>query len=138
MNKRILAVSLALLFPWPALAVDVNPGVKSTVILKTEKTWENSQIVYPAGRAEVTGLIVEIAPGAETGWHSHPVPSFAYLLEGELEIRTKNNQVKLLKAGDAIAELVYTSHNGKNVGATPVKILVFYAGDTGEPVTNKD
>jgi quercetin dioxygenase-like cupin family protein len=66
------------------------------------------------------------------------VPSFGILLEGELEVTLLNGQKKLIKTGDAIAEVVNTVHNGRNVGEGPVKILVFYAGAKDLPVTVKD
>jgi quercetin dioxygenase-like cupin family protein len=62
-------------------------------------------------------MVIEIAPGAETGWHSHSIPSFAFILEGELEVRLKNGSVNRLKAGEALAEVVNTLHNGRNVGS---------------------
>ena len=80
---------------------------------------------------------MEIAPGGETGWHQHPVPSFGLLLEGTLEVTLQDGQIKRLNPGDALAEVVNTTHNGRNVGAVPVKIVVFYAGTPGQPLTIK-
>lgn len=36
-------------------------------VLKTKTSWDGKDIEYPQGKAEVTGMIVEIAPGGETG-----------------------------------------------------------------------
>ena len=82
-------------------------------------------------------LLIEIAPGGETGWHLHPVPSFGMVLEGELEVSLKDGQRKRLKAGDALAEVVNTAHNGRNIGNAPVKLVVFYAGSKGQPLSQK-
>lgn len=109
--------------------------VKASVVLKAETSWDGKPIVYPEGKAEVTGLIVEVAPGAETGWHSHPIASFGYILEGELEVQLKSGVVKRLKAGEAVAEVVNTLHNGRNTGLIPVKLVVFYVGATGQKLT---
>lgn len=119
-------------------AFEPAEAIKVETILKTETSWDGQPLAYPEGQAEITGMMIEIAPGAETGWHSHPVPSFGILLEGELEVTLLNGQKKLIKAGDAIAEVVNTVHNGRNVGEGPVKILVFYAGAKDLPVTVKD
>lgn len=81
--------------------------------------------------------MVEIAPGAETGWHMHPVPSIGWMLQGSLDVSLKDGQIKHLHAGDALAEVVDTLHNGRNVGNDPVKIIVFYAGAVGSAVTVK-
>ncbi len=128
-------IALALCLPLGAPALDSTPAVTVAPLLKTTSSWDGKPIVYPTGQAEVTGLLIEIAPGGETGWHEHPVPSFAFMLDGELEITLKNGQVKRLHAGDALAEVVDTPHNGRNVGDRPVKIVVFYAGTVGKALT---
>jgi quercetin dioxygenase-like cupin family protein len=66
----------------------------------------------------------------ETGWHLHPVPCFAFVLEGELVVELKDGRTKNLKAGDTLAEVIGTLHNGKNTGRVPLKIAIFYIGNT--------
>lgn len=122
---------------WPGLALALDPtaSVKVSTILKTGSSWDGQPIRYPEGRPEITGMVIEIAPGGETGWHSHPVASFGMVLEGELEVHLKSGAVKRLKAGEALAEVVDTQHNGRNVGSGPVKIVVFYAGVFGQKLS---
>ena len=129
---------LGLMFQTAALALDSSAQVKVSTVLKTETSWDGKPIVYPSGKPEVSGLIVEIAPGGQTGWHLHPVPSFAFILEGELDVEQKNGSVKHVKAGDAFVEVVNTLHNGRNVGTVPVKLVVFYPGAVGEKLTIKE
>ena len=43
-------------------------------------------------------------------------------------MRLKDGLVKRLEAGDVLAEVVNTLHNGRNVGTVPVKLVVFYTG----------
>lgn len=129
---------IALLFQPAAQALEASAQVQVATVLKVENSWDEKPIVYPAGKAEVTGLVVELAPGAETGWHAHPVPSFAFILEGELEIAQKNGTVKRLKAGEAVAEVVNTLHNGRNAGTVPVKLVVFYTGTVGGKLSMKE
>lgn len=136
-NFRFIVLTLALWVPLGAHALDNSAGVKVTPLLKTTSSWNGKPIVYPEGQAEITGLLVEIAPGAETGWHEHPVPSFAMVLEGVLEVTLKSGEIIHLKSGDALAEVVDTLHNGRSVGTQPVKIVVFYAGAVGKPLTIK-
>jgi quercetin dioxygenase-like cupin family protein len=119
----------------PAFSMDASEQVKVTPLLKTQESWDGKAIVYPTGQAEVTMVLVEIAPGGETGWHLHPVPSFGMVLEGELKVELKSGETLFLKAGDAAAETVNVLHNGHNIGEAPVKLLVFYAGDTKEKLT---
>ena len=136
-NRVVILVAMCLSFPLDALALDKSAAVKVTQLLKTTNSWDGKPIVYPDGKAEITGLLVEIAPGAETGWHLHPVPSFGMVLEGTLEVTLKGGRVKQLQAGDVLAEVVNTSHNGRNVGNIPVKLVVFYAGAVGQSLTIK-
>ena len=120
-----------------ALAVEASAGVKVTQIMKTTQSWDGKPLAYPAGQAEVTGQVVEFAPGAETAWHEHPVPSFALILEGTLEVTLEDGTKKLLQQGDAVAETVNTLHKGRNPGKTPVRLVVFYTGAVGQPLTVK-
>ena len=83
-------------------------------------------------------MVIEIAPGGETGWHLHPVPSFGMVLEGEIEVQLKNGAIKRLKSGEALAEVVDVSHNGRNVGPVPAKLVVFYVGSVGQQLSVKE
>lgn len=121
-----------------AFALDASPSVKVTPLLKTTQSWDGKPLAYPKGQAEITGMMIEIAPGAQTGWHLHPAPSFGMVLQGNLTVTLKNGRQKKLKAGDAIAEVVNTLHNGRNTGKTPLKIIVFYAGVKGSNLTVKE
>jgi quercetin dioxygenase-like cupin family protein len=121
-----------------AAALDPANGVKVTPLAKETTSWDGKPIVYPAGTAEMTALLIEIAPGAQTGWHCHLVPNFAYMLEGTLELVLDDGRRKRLNAGDVLSEVVNRSHNGRNVGSTAVKLVVFYAGAAGIPLSVKD
>lgn len=131
-------ILLNFLFATSALAIEASAAIKVTPILKSTTSWDGTPIVYPQGQAEITGMIVEIAPGAETGWHLHPVTSFGLLLEGEMEVTLKTGQVKRMKAGDSLVEVANILHNGRNTGSTPLKIIVFYAGAVATKLTVKE
>lgn len=134
-TAKTLLLALACTLPFYATALDSSADVKVTPILKTTTSWNGAPISYPAGQAEITGLLLEIAPGGETGWHKHPVPSFGMVLEGTLEVTLKDGKTRRVNAGEAIAEVVDTWHNGRNVGSTPLKLVVFYAGAAGVGLT---
>lgn len=121
-----------------AMSIEASDKVKVTPLLKTQETWDGKPIVYPTGKAEITGMLIEVAPGGETGWHLHPVPSFGMVMEGELEVELKSGKTRVMKAGESVAETVNELHNGRNKGSVPVKLLVFYAGDTEQPLTIKE
>lgn len=134
---RRYAPLLLTLLALPAAALDGIPNVKSTPVLKSTTSWDGQALAWPAGQAEASMLIVEIAPGQETGWHSHPVPSFAYVLAGELEVELEDGRKNRLGVGQALAEVVGRKHNGRNVGQDAVKLLVFYSGAQGVALTQK-
>lgn len=138
MLAKSITVALLVLVQSLAYGLEESEAVSVTTILKTQTTWDGTPIAYPAGQVEVTGMLVEIAVGAQTGWHLHPVPSFAVIVQGELEVHLKNGDVKKLKAGDGLAEVVNTLHNGHNVGTTPVKLFVFYTGVVGNQLSYKE
>lgn len=121
----------------PAFSIEASDAVKVTPLLKTQETWDGKPIVYPTGKAEITGILIEVAPGGDTGWHLHPVPSFGMVMEGELEVETESGKTRVMKAGESVAETINELHIGRNKGSVPVKLLVFYAGDTGQPLTIK-
>lgn len=135
---KILVPFVALLCLPQAFALEQTSGVAVTTVLKTQNSWDGKPLAYPEGQAEVTGMLIEIAPGGETGWHLHPVPSFGMVLEGELEVQLRSGEIKRLTAGEALAEVVNTLHNGRNTGKAPVKLVVFYAGTTGQALTVRE
>ncbi len=132
--KKIIHTSCALLLlTSPALsAIETSAAVKVTPVLKTSQSWDGTLLKYPQGQAEITGVRIEIAPGGETGWHLHGVPSFGVVLQGQLEIKLRNGKKNVVKAGDALAEVVNTAHSGRNIGTEPVQLLIFYAGAVGQ------
>ena len=137
-SSRIRIVCLCLtalvLHVAPAFSADYNTGVTSRVLVKTSITGNGQPITYPVtDKAQVTAMTVELAPGAETGWHKHPVPVFAYVLSGKLVVDIEGGRQLSFAAGDAIIEVVNTLHNGRNAGREPVKLAVFYLGSEGTP-----
>ncbi len=140
MNKQLYIALLCLGLNACASTSD-HPAatVTSTKLLQTTTTWDGKAIHYPITQTpEVTALMIEIPVNAETGWHHHPVPSFAMILEGALDVALKDGSINHLKAGDPLVEVVDTAHNGRNTGNVPVKIMVFYTGVLNGPLTIKE
>jgi len=126
-------IGLFLVFS-PVSAADYNSGVTAKVLRKTTVTGNGQKIAYPVtDKAEVTAMVVDLAPGAETGWHKHPIPVYAYVVSGNLSVEIEGGKTLLFAAGDAIIEVVNSMHNGKNRGSEPVKLAVFYLGAEGTP-----
>src|SRR5207247_10796553 len=49
-------------------------GFKSTTILQSQTTVTGQPIEFPLFRNQFTGILLELAPGGETGVHLHPFP----------------------------------------------------------------
>lgn len=137
LNLHLLLAFVFLYFPLNALALEASANIKVTPLIQSTQSWNGTPIAYPEGQAQITGIMVEIAPGADTGWHQHPAPSFGMITQGTLEVTLRDGRVKRLQAGDALIEVVNTEHIGRNVGDVPVKLIVFYAGVVGQVLTVK-
>lgn len=139
-SKKALFFSLLIVssfFFFDVYAQHIEEPVKSHILLQTTTSWNGGEIKYPEGDAQITALSIEIAPGASTGWHHHPVPSFAYILQGAMEVSLEDGRTIQLTAGDALAEVINTIHEGRNIGDEPVKLIVFYTGVTDKELTVK-
>jgi len=135
----ITAALLALLSGCASLAPDAAMPVappSTNVVLQTDQTVLGQPIVYPSGSPdEVTAAIVTLEPGARTGWHRHPVPLVAYMLEGELTVAYQDHGERVYRAGDALVEAIETPHEGHNSGDAAARLLVVFIGAEGTPNT---
>jgi quercetin dioxygenase-like cupin family protein len=134
----VLWILCLVLVSWPALADDYDTGVKANVLVKSAKSSNGQKVAYPhTQNAEVTAMIVDIAPGRETGWHLHPVPVYAYVIAGKLAVEFEDGRRYEFCNGQAIIEAVNTPHNGINIGNVPVTLIVFYTGVQDMPIVKK-
>lgn len=109
-------------------------NVSARKVLTSTTVSDGSRIRYiRADDPEVTVLVVDVPPGGSTGWHIHPVPVYAYMLEGMLAVELENGKTREFRKGDAIIEVVNTLHNGYNPGREKASLVVFYTGAVGVP-----
>jgi quercetin dioxygenase-like cupin family protein len=132
-------VGAAFAQPAAPIAAPALPETYATLLtpLFTGKlTIIGQEIAYPAGAPHVSGSIVTIAPGAQTGWHTHSVPLFAHVLEGTITIDYGSKGIRAVGAGSSFIEAMNWPHNATNHGDVPVRILAVYIGEEG--VANAD
>jgi quercetin dioxygenase-like cupin family protein len=103
-----------------------------TPLLETGTDIIDQPIVYPEGKPKITSAIVTIPPGGETGWHTHEVPLYVYILDGAVTVDYGDKGIKVYEAGKAIMEAMDWAHNGMNKGDEPVRILAVYMGADGK------
>jgi quercetin dioxygenase-like cupin family protein len=126
----LLIVLLVDVRPDPLAARE--PATPAAPLLASGETIVGERIVYPAeAPAKVTAAVVTLAPGEETGWHTHGMPVFGYMLEGELEVDYGPKGKHVYRAGDAVLEAITVEHNGRNVGTGPMRILAVFMGAEG-------
>src|SRR5215469_6209058 len=89
---------------------------------------------YPPGQPELSILKITLALHTQLEWHSHPMPSGAYIVAGELTFeRKRHGKSQRFTAGQAVSETVDTFHRGV-AGSEPLVLIVFYAGRARMPV----
>jgi pimeloyl-ACP methyl ester carboxylesterase/quercetin dioxygenase-like cupin family protein len=110
-------------------------GITRHELLRTDAAWNGVQYgSYPSGDAEPVVAEITIPAHGELPWHSHPMPSFAYVLAGEITVEDKQGNKKHFTHGQVMPETVNTAHRGI-VGDQPATFIVFYAGTRGVPLS---
>jgi quercetin dioxygenase-like cupin family protein len=133
-KKLFVFFAICGLLPAVASCSNSTPGeISSEVLLdKAAKTILEEAFNYPVtDNPEVSSSIITLPPGAQTGWHLHEAPMYAYVLEGTLEVTYKldgTEKTNVYKKGEAIMEGLDTPHNGVNNTDKPVKVLVVNFG----------
>jgi len=121
----------------PAFALDPGQPTVVTPIVSTMQTAAGQPIVLPQKDVRVTASRFEIAPGATLPVHKHPYQRYAYVLGGTLEVTDlESGDSTTYKAGDFIVEVVNRWHQGKNVGADTVELIVIdqISGDAQQTI----
>jgi quercetin dioxygenase-like cupin family protein len=131
MRSSILALAFLAALALPAAAQDSQYQNLLTPLLSGNQTIIDQTIAYPEGTPKVTAAIVVIPPGKDTGWHTHAVPLFVYVLEGEVTVDYGSKGIKVYKAGEALLEAENWPHNGMNKTDELVRIFAVYMGAEG-------
>jgi len=105
-----------------------HESFKRTMLLKTDlKGLEGKEAVV---------VLAELAPGASAGKHYHPGNEFNYVLEGSGVLEIDGKPPITLQAGGTHHIQPREVHDARNTSATdPLKILVFWVTDKGQPLT---
>ena len=104
-------------------------------LMRTDASWNGAEYgAYPQGTAEPVVAKITIPAHAELPWHSHPMPSFAYVVSGEITVEDKQGNKRHFAAGEVMPETVHTAHRAV-VGDQPATFIIFYAGAKGMPLS---
>jgi quercetin dioxygenase-like cupin family protein len=134
-SRLVACLALGLLLVSSAAVAESVSGTRT--VLSTGTTVTNEPIRYPTGApARINAVEITLAPGQQTGWHTHPVPLFGYILEGELTVDYGALGKRIFRQGEALVEAMNEAHNGRNTGEGPLKILAVFVGAEGVPDTS--
>jgi quercetin dioxygenase-like cupin family protein len=112
-----------------------DSGIEVQELMRADASWNGVAYgAYPQGTAEPVVAKITIPAHQELNWHSHPMPSFAYVLSGEITVEDKEGNKKRFTAGDVMPETVNTVHRGM-VGDQPATFIVFYVRTKGMPLS---
>ena len=128
---HLLLYVLCLLITQTTWSIEPSTGIEIQNLIDTSTTWNGEQIIYPMGSPQIKSMLVKMEPGAKTQNHLHQVPSFAYILEGEITVVSEAHEEKKFIQGDVVIELINKKHYGYNSGGTTVTFIVFYMGIDG-------
>jgi quercetin dioxygenase-like cupin family protein len=110
-------------------------GFDTEMILQTTETRDGDPLEYLGGAAQITSVIGTIGAGGRTALHEHPVPTFVYVLEGEVELETEGGEPFTYAQGEAYIEALNREHQLFNRGDATARILVVFAGAEDVPTT---
>ena len=114
----------------PAAAVEVKE------ILSTTVTAGGQPLVLPTGTVRLIASTYVIPKAAALPVHKHPFPRYAYVLAGTIKVTNADTgKSDTFKTGDFIVEMVDQWHQGSNIGADPVKLLVIDQIEAGAQAT---
>lgn len=132
----LIGMLLSMLFQRTIAATNDQLPVRSETLLHSSASWDGQAYEsYPSGRPELTILKISLPPHTQLEWHSHPMPSAAYIVAGELTLeRRKDGKKHRFTAGQAVSETIETFHRGV-AGSESVVLIVFYAGSPGMPLS---
>lgn len=105
---------------------EVSPPtpIKRTVIVERELEGIKGKVMQ--------AWVTEVAPGASTGKHYHPLHVFVYVLEGAFTIEVQDKPAVTLNPGEMIEVKPKQVHEVKNLLDSPTKVFAFGLGQKGE------
>jgi quercetin dioxygenase-like cupin family protein len=125
-GSMALAVVVAVALCAASLAVAQAQGIKRTVLQRSD--------IAGTEPHECVLATAELEPGASVGKHFHHGVEVAYVAQGEIELLVDGEAPRRFKVGDSYRVPARQPHDGKNVGATPAKVVATYVIEKGKPL----
>ncbi len=134
----ILAVFLlaGVNFPVRAQQPAPSPTITRRAVLQATTTLTGQPLRFPLFRNMVTAVLVELAPGGQTGAQRFFVPTVLYVLEGTLTAEFEGSAPRAIAAGQAVVPPVNVAGNVRNLGPSPARWMAVTFADASEPAVS--
>ena len=114
--------------------ISMDVGVE--IIAQSHMMWNGQPLPpYSQGQAEISILKYTIPPGAKLPAHIHDYANAGFILSGSLTVYGPDGATRTLHVNDSLIELIGIPHSGANEGDENAVVLVFYAGQMGQPLS---
>src|SRR5215471_10093578 len=126
--RMLLIVTLAVILFRQATAAENTPSaVRSATLLMSNTSWDGKPYKSsPPGQPELSVLKITLQPHTKLEWHSHPIPSAAYIVAGELTVeRKKTERSNILSPAKRFRRQWAHSTGEWQEGNEPVVFIVF-------------
>jgi quercetin dioxygenase-like cupin family protein len=126
LRRKEVALGLVLIV-FAGVIVAQNPGLTRTLVTRADVSVPNREAVIAR---------VEVAPGAVSGWHTHPGDEISYVAEGEATLMIAGQAPRKVSAGEGFVIPAGVVHNAKNDSANAVKLVGVYVVEKGKPLAS--
>jgi quercetin dioxygenase-like cupin family protein len=121
-----MIVALASAIVVLATSSQAQVGLERKMLLRQDLSIPGYEILL----AEVT-----LAVGAREGKHRHAGTLVGHIIEGELTLELEGQPTKIVRTGESVLIEARQVHEGINKGAVPIKALVTFVVEKGEPLS---
>jgi quercetin dioxygenase-like cupin family protein len=124
MMMKVFAIACVTVPAIMVSAIAQQPAIKRTVLRSVD---------FPPGYTTVTA-IVELAPGACSGRHTHPGLDSGYVMEGDFVLKVDGKPDQTFKAGDSFSTQPLEPHDACSVSGN--KLIDTWVIERGKPLAS--
>lgn len=100
-------------------------GIRVTVVNRASTTVTGQPLGLPPSPWETVISMTDLPPGGVLPMHKHPWPRYAFVERGRLSVHYEAAGItREFGPGEAVVEAIDQWHEGRVVGAEPVRLIV--------------
>lgn len=131
MHKHLVVAGALVAGMFAGVVLDRAVGAQQSGISRTVL----QRVDDPGGKThEAVMASVEIAAGANAGRHMHHGVEIGYVLDGSVVIEHQGRPPATKKAGEFFQIDASATHDARNTGGAPAKLLAIYLVEKGKPL----